>query len=305
MIICLGAFDGYHRGHLSLFDRARTLAEELHTPWCIVTFSPHPRFVLGGLKARLFSEEEKALLRRCLRLPEPLEIPFTREFSQTDPAQFLHELRSKYAIEGIVVGETFRFGRKRSGDRIFLTQYCREHGIALELLPQMFMPDGTVISSTNARSMVQAGMVERVSSLLGYPYFIAAKVRHGEGRGHALGYPTANIPPDGKKLIPAEGVYAGAMYCGAWYPAALSVGRNPTFLVRGNLRVEAHAIGFDGDLYGRPILVAFLKKLRPMTRFSGKEELKRQLALDCRQTVRVFEGRPDVPRFFAREPQFL
>ncbi|MGI6075153.1 MAG: riboflavin biosynthesis protein RibF [Pyramidobacter sp.] len=306
MIICLGAFDGYHRGHLSLFDRARNLAEERGTTWRIVTFSPHPRFVLGGLKARLFSEDEKALLRRCLDLPEPVKIPFTREFSQMDPALFLRQLQSAYDLEGIVVGRTFRFGRKRSGDSVFLTQYCREHRIALELIPQMVMPDGTVISSTSARSMVQAGTVEQVSSLLGYPYFMMAPVRHGEGRGHELGYPTANILPDEKKLIPAEGVYAGALYSGgAWYPAAVSVGRNPTFLIQGSLRVEAHGIGFEGDLYGRSPLVAFLKRLRPMTRFSGREELTKQLEQDCRMAVNVFESRPDVPRFFSPLPSSL
>jgi riboflavin kinase/FMN adenylyltransferase len=306
VIICLGAFDGYHRGHLSLFEKAGEMAAELHTNWRIVTFTPHPRFVLGGLRARLFTEDEKALLRHCFGLPEPVEIPFTREFANTEPSAFLDSLAEKFRLEGIVVGLQFRFGRNRSGDSEFLTDYCRQHHIRLHLVPQQMMPDGTMISSTRVRDMVQAGNLEHAAALLGYPYFITAPIQHGERRGSAMGYPTANIIPDGRKLIPGEGVYAGALYHeGIWHPAAVSVGRNPTFLVQGSLRIEAHVIGFSGNLYGCSPLLVFLKKLRLITRYSGTGELVRQLALDCDQTKHIFEARPDVQMIFKNLPDCL
>ena len=104
MIVCIGAFDGYHRGHFSLFRQAREMAARAHTEWKIVTFSPHPRYVLGGLKARLFTLEDAAFLRRNFDIPEPLEIPFTREFASTEPRLFLDELRARLGVTGIVVG---------------------------------------------------------------------------------------------------------------------------------------------------------------------------------------------------------
>ena len=120
-----------------------------------------------------------------------------------------------------------------------------------------------------------------------------------------MGYPTANMLPDEKKLTPGEGVYAGAMWHGGrWWPAAISVGRNPTFLVQGSLRIEAHVIGFHGDLYGRRPLLAFLKRLRLMTRFSGRMSLMKQLALDCEETRRVFDASRPLLKVFHRLPPF-
>ncbi len=304
MIVCLGAFDGYHRGHFSLFEKARALAEKRREEWKIVTFSPHPRFVLGGLKARLFTPDEKALLRACFDLPEPVRIPFTKEFAATEPSSFLDELRARLGVTGIVVGREFRFGRARSGDGAFLTEYCRKNGLELALMPQLLSPDGAVICSTRARDMVQAGSVEQAAELLGYPYFIVSEVVHGEHRGSALGYPTANMRPDEKKLIPGEGVYAGAMrHAGRWYPAAVSVGRNPTFLVEGSLRVEAHVIGYSGELYGARPMLALLRRLRPMARYSGGEALTRQLAVDCASTREIFAAAAKQLEIFKKLPE--
>lgn len=305
MIVCIGAFDGYHRGHFSLFRQAREMAARAHTEWKIVTFSPHPRYVLGGLKARLFTLEDAAFLRRNFDIPEPLEIPFTREFASTEPRLFLDELRARLGVTGIVVGREFRFGRDRSGDGEFLARYCAERGLELALMPQLVMDDGIVVSSTRVRDMVQAGNVDQAAELLGYPWFLFSEVVGGERRGRAMGYPTANMLPDEKKLTPGEGVYAGAMWHGGrWWPAAISVGRNPTFLVQGSLRIEAHVIGFHGDLYGRRPLLAFLKRLRLMTRFSGRMSLMKQLALDCEETRRVFDASRPLLKVFHCLPPF-
>ncbi len=300
MIVCLGAFDGYHRGHFSLFEKACDLADKNREEWKIVTFSPHPRFVLGGLKARLFSGREKEILRANFRLPEPIKIPFTREFANTDPKSFLDELCARYQVTGIVVGVEFRFGRGRSGDGEFLSAYSREHGIELALMPQIISSDGEVICSTRVRDLVETCHVDEAAELLGYPYFIVSEIVRGESRGRTMGYPTANMVLDEKKLLPGEGVYACALlHAGRWYPAAVSVGRNPTFHPQGTLRVESHIIGFDGgEIYGASPMLAFLRQLRPMLRFDDAESLAQQLAVDCERTREIFDCSDDLLKVF-------
>ncbi len=302
MIVCLGAFDGYHRGHFSLFEKARDLAVKNCEEWKIVTFSPHPRFVLGGLKARLFSPEEKEILRANFDLPEPIKIPFTKEFAKTEPASFLDELCSRFGVKGIVVGVEFRFGRARSGDGEFLTKYCTSHGIGLALMPQIVSSDGEVICSTRVRDLVETGHVDEAAELLGYPYFIVSKIVRGESRGRTIGYPTANMGIDEKKLLPGEGVYACALlHAGRWFPAAVSVGRNPTFHPQGALRVESHIIGFDGgEIYGASPMLAFLQRLRPMARFDDAGSLARQLAVDCERTRKIFDRSADSLNVFQK-----
>lgn len=291
MIVCIGAFDGYHRGHFCLFNTARELARAQKSAWTVVTFAPHPRFVLGnGLKARLFSEEEKERIRQVFSIPDPLEIPFTPQLASTEPGVFLDALDQRLGISGIVVGQAFHFGKNRSGDSDFLLRYCSSHGWQLRLVPQQIMQDGSTISSSRIRELIQGGDVTRANTLLGYPFFIISQVVTGEQRGRDLGYPTANILPGDMKLIPMEGVYAGAAWQGGrWWPAAVSVGRNPTFNVNGNLRIESHLIGFQGNLYGERLTLAFLDKLRPITRYSGRDELIEQLRVDCSRTEEIFQ----------------
>ena len=288
MIVCIGAFDGYHRGHFALFDRARSLSRELNTDWTLVTFEPHPRFVLGGLKARLFSQEEKSFLRGCLGVPEPIEIPFTRVFADTEPQIFLDELRKRVPLDGIVVGSDFRFGRGRTGDGAFLRRYGAKFGLKVELVPQL-EEGGSPVSSTRVRSCIEKGDLEQASCLLGYPFFIRSRVVHGQQRGRTFGFPTANLNPGEYKLIPAEGVYAGSAWAdGQWYAAAVSVGRNPTFGDGLDLRLEVHVLEFSGGLYGHKLLLALFRRLRPMERFANSDALAKQLQADCAQAQECF-----------------
>ncbi|MBP5211806.1 MAG: riboflavin biosynthesis protein RibF [Pyramidobacter sp.] len=298
MIVCIGAFDGYHRGHFSLFERARSLSRGMDTDWALVTFEPHPRFVLGGLKARLFSPAEKAFLRRCFGLPEPVEIPFTHEFANTEPQLFLDELRARVPLEGVVVGSDFRFGRGRTGDGDFLRGYCEARGLSVALVPQL-TEGGSPVSSSRVRSCVENGDLEEAKCLLGYPFFIRSQVVTGQRRGRTLGFPTANLTPGEYKLIPAEGVYAGSAWAdGGWRAAAVSVGRNPTFGGEADVRLEAHLLDFHGDLYGRELFLTLFERLRPMERFSGAAELAAQMERDCERARAIFAGaRPSLGVF--------
>lgn len=305
MIVCFGAFDGYHRGHFRLFEKSREMARALGADWLPVTFEPHPRFVLGGLTARLFSRAEKSFLRRNFGVPEPYEIPFTRELAGTEPGEFLDGLRARFPVEGVVVGADFRFGRDRSGDGDFLRGYCARRGVALRLVPQLEL-GGLPVSSTRARECVERGEAEEAAALLGYPYFICSRVIRGQMRGRTLGYPTANIGVPPAKLLPGEGVYAcAALRAGRWYPAAVSVGRNPTFMENAGVRVEAHLSGFGGDLYGRPLFLAFLSRLRDMERFSRPGDLIDRLGIDTARAEAIFAGRRDALGVFEMARAFV
>lgn len=293
MIVCIGAFDGYHRGHFRLFGQADTLARSLGTDWRPVTFEPHPRFLLGQLSARLFSRAEKFFLRKNFAIPEPVEIPFTREFADIGPEAFLEGLRERFPVKGIVVGTDFCFGRNRSGDGSFLRGYCPRHGLELRLVPQL-TDGGMPVSSSRVRSHVERGEPEAACALLGYPYFVCSRVIHGRQCGRTLGFPTANIGADGTKLLPREGVYAcAAWHEGRWYPAAVSVGRNPTFLENVGVSVEAYLSGFSGDLYGRPLFLTFFAFLRQIERFPDRENLIAQMERDVRVCRDVFAARKD------------
>ncbi len=292
MIFCIGAFDGYHRGHRRLFLEAEKMSRKLQIPWTIATFTPHPRKILAGtLASTLFTDEEKALIRQKLCLPEPILIPFTPKLASQSPEEFLQDLDQRWKVDGIIVGSNFRFGQGKSGDGAKLVQICKRQRWELQLVPQLLSADSIPISSSRIRELLGAGFVEAAGELLGYPFFLVSQVLKGDQRGRTLGFPTANFIPGGAKTLPAEGVYAGAVsYRDEWIPAAISVGRNPTFLVDGGLRVEAHMINFQGDLYGRSLAVAFLRFLRPIVRFGGREDLVRQLHLDRESSLQAFNA---------------
>lgn len=311
MIICIGAFDGYHIGHQSLFKKAEEMSLAKGGEWRILTFHPHPRSVVGTTRSLLFLGEDKRALRKLFGIPQPIQVSFTLETANTEPYDFLEEVRAQLDIDGIVVGKNFRFGRKRSGDEAFLRNYCSTTGIELVVMPSKITPDGLTISSTRAREMVRNGDVAQAINLLSYPYFIKSEVIHGKGRGHKLGYPTANVITDEMKLVPHEGVYAGAMIIeGTPYPAAISVGKNPTF--NDNLespKIEAHAIGYSGKLYTEHPIVAFLNYMRPMIKFDSEYDLAKQLKVDCACAREIYDTNMDIvmslvlPRNLCTDPQ--
>lgn len=290
MIFSIGSFDGYHRGHCQLFSAAQEMSARLGVSWQIVTFSPHPRKVLGnGLDTILFSEEEKKFIRQFLHLPEPIVIQFTLQFAAEPPEKFLADLDLKWGVDGIVVGDDFHFGKDKTGNGKTLERVCRSRGWKLALIPQLLSEGGLPISSSRIREMLDSGRVSTATDLLGYPFFMMSQVRYGQQRGRNLGFPTANFIPEKDKKLPAEGVYAGAALLEkSWIPAAISVGRNPTFLTDGILRVEVHLIQFCGDLYGKTFPVAFLERLRPIVRFAGARELCAQMKIDCGKVVQTF-----------------
>ncbi len=201
-------------------------------------------------------------------------------------SEFFQDIvRGKLQARGMVEGQNFFFGHDRGGDIALLARYCADADIRLDVVEPALV-DGQVVSSSRVRKLVSAGDVTEAARLLGRPYRIRGTVIRGQGRGDSLGYPTANVGGI-DMLLPGEGIYAGrALIDGKTHAAAMSLGGNPTF-GESELKMEAFLLDFEGDLYGRPIEIDFLARLRDIERFDSVDRLIEQIALDVVQTRRI------------------
>lgn len=289
MIGVIGAFDGYHRGHQALFAAASKMSQQLEKPWRVVTFQPRPRTVLAGAETVLFTDAEMTKLDRWFGLLEPVKLSFDERLRSLPPEAFLEELLRSVHLDGVVVGQDFRFGYRRSGGEAELSRWCSAHRVWLDIVPSVQDPEGQTVSSTRLRKIVASGDVTGARRLLGYGWFASGTVENGQGRGKTLGFPTANMSLPGTKLRPADGVYAGAALVGGHaYAAAISVGINPTFGDVTERRVEAFLLDMEGDLYRRPVDLFFLQRLRPMIRFQNSDELSLQIGRDADRSRELF-----------------
>lgn len=294
MILVLGAFDGFHRGHVRLLGRARSLACSLGTDWGVATFSPHPGLVLGTLRSTLFTSGEWELIRCVLGIPRLIVLPFDERLRNLSPRDFWVELKRLTDVEGVVVGRDFRFGFEGRGSASVLEAFCREEGAAffVEDLLEREGGGGEKISSSAIRGRVRRGDVSGAASDLGYPWFLRTDVRHGDGRGRTLGFPTANLDIGGPRTLPADGVYAVSLIVrGRWCCGALSMGRNPTFDDVRERRAEVFVLDFEGDLYGAELAVFFLERLRPERRFPDAASLTEQIAADVARCRTIYGER--------------
>ncbi len=291
-VVTVGNFDGVHLGHQHVVRRAREVADELGVADVVaVTFDPHPIAVLRPEHAppTLTTVETRVRLLDEAGVDDVLVIPFTRELADWSPERFIQEiLVEALHIRAVVVGANFRFGSRAAGDVATLREYGEKHdfdtvGIALDGGPQVW-------SSTYVRNCLAAGDVEGVAEALGRPFTVRGEVVRGDHRGRELGYPTANVPTTGMAAAPADGVYAG------WLrrldedgsedplPAAISVGTNPTFAGDRERRVESYVLDRDDlELYGVPVEVSFVARLRGMRRFDSVDELVETMADDVRR----------------------
>ena len=292
MVITLGAFDGFHTGHQRLFKTARRMAEVLRTDWGVVTFEPHPGIYMGKIKAVMFEQREREVLRRALGVPHLYNIKFDEKLRNLSAEEFLTRLNERIKIHGIVVGDNFRFGKNHEGGLDDLRHFCFTHNAGLGILNI----DIYAMSSAKGRKRVAGGVTNKLLYELGYPWFIWTKVIKGNQRGRELGYPTANLDIADRALFPCEAVYAAAVPIFddkaqdmSWHAACVSVGRNPTFKDVNELRAEVYITDFDGDLYNKDIQVFFLNKLRRVREFANQDELIEQIGLDVKRSRRFFD----------------
>jgi riboflavin kinase / FMN adenylyltransferase len=292
--VALGTFDGVHLGHRQVIGTAVERAREHGLRPMVVTFDPHPLQVLrpDDPPLRLVDTEAKAELAGELGVSELLAIPFTAELARMSPEAFVDDvLVATIGTRHVSVGSNFRFGHEARGD-VTLLQASPEFGT--DIVPLVEHGDGPV-SSSRIRDLVAAGEVAAAAELLGAPYRIAGEVVAGDARGRELDMRTANLAvPDGF-VIPGPGIYAAtAAVEGRAVPAAVSIGVRPTFEADGDLRVEAHLIGWEGDLYGRSLRLSFLERLRDELKFDSAEALQRQMRDDVAQVERIAAGEPTV-----------
>ncbi|MDO5116629.1 MAG: riboflavin biosynthesis protein RibF [Synergistaceae bacterium] len=281
MIYALGAFDGFHLGHRRLLARAAEKAAKAGTGWGVLTFDGHPRMLLNRDKFKLlFTAQERDGIAAALGVPRMEKIRFTRDFAALSPRDFIDFIGGEYPVDGLVIGENFRFGKARAGTPEVLAELCASRGWTLDVIPPFRMRD-KMVSSTETRGAVMAGEMERAAELLGYPFMISGMVERGDRRGRTLGFPTANIGTFEGKIYPPEGVYCALTFaCGQWRSAALNIGSNPTFEGERKTRCEAHIIGCDEELYDSPLLLFLVKKIRGEIKFSGAEQLVEQIKTD-------------------------
>jgi len=271
--VAIGTFDGVHLGHQAVIDSADT----------VLTFDPHPLEVLhpAATPKLLMPFGVKRDVIEGLGVEELVVIPFDKDFSSRSAEDFIeHVLLEKLDAKQVAVGENFRFGAKAKGDPAMLEARSEFETRVVPLVEV----DGETVSSTRIRALVAAGEMDAARRCLGAPFMVEGEVVRGDQRGRELGFPTANIVPDDRLVIPGHGVYA-AFADGV--PAAVNVGIRPTFESGRGVLIETYLIDRDEDLYGKTLRVAFVERLRGERRFPNAEELIEQMRRDVEDAGRV------------------
>ncbi|TWH01607.1 riboflavin kinase/FMN adenylyltransferase [Nocardioides sp. J9] len=287
--VTIGNFDGMHLGHQHVVRRAREVAGEVGVDHVVaVTFDPHPIAVLRPEHAppTLTTIEERLQLLHEAGVDDVLVIPFSRDIAAWTPHEFIDRiLLDTLHVRAVVVGANFRFGNRAAGDCNLLRAVGAEHDFVLE---EVTLDGGPQVwSSTYVRTCLAAGDVAGAAEALGRPFTTRGEVIEGDKRGRELGYPTANVGVRPGAAAPADGVYAGRLTvldgpdAGSTYPAAISVGTNPTFAGERERRVESYVLDrTDLQLYGREVEVEFVERLRGMVRFDSVDALLTAMADD-------------------------
>lgn len=292
----LGVFDGVHLAHQKILTTAVARAREARLLALACTFEPNPIQVLQPDRAPTpitFLEERLALIAET-GIDATVVLPFTPALASVEPESFVKDvLVGRLHALAVVVGYNHTFGRGARGDARMLAALSGQLGFQAHVVAPLLV-DGVSVSSTEIRAALRVGGVERAQQYLGRPYAIRGEVIQGAGRGRSLGFPTANVRPDRALLVPA-GVYAcRAEPPGTGHPAVVNIGVRPTF-GEDTLVVEAHLLDFEGVLYGRPMRLAFLARLRDERKFPGPEALRAQILEDIAHARRLLSNASFTP----------
>ena len=287
-VVVIGVFDGVHKGHQAVLNRAKAIAGDEKI--VALTFDPHPVSIFAPDRAPtlLTILTDRIELLKIHNADQVAVMKFTPEFAAMSPEDFVNKiLVQQLSATTVVVGKNFTYGHKAAGNVETLKAHTEFETVVLDLAPE----DGEVVSSTRIRKLIIEGDVEKARELLTRPHRLDGIVVHGEKRGREIGYPTANLGDLEHQTIPADGVYAGWLSVGIdRWPAAISIGTNPTFAgVRGR-QVEAYALDQVGlDLYTKAATIEFGWRLRDTLTFDGLEPLLVQMAKDCAKARELTE----------------
>jgi len=282
MVLAVGFFDGMHRGHREII---RTLLRTRRPGYraAVLTFSNHPATHLRPQRtpALITTLEERVNLLASTGVDELYLVPFDARIATLEAREFLCDvLVAKLGIRALVVGETFRFGRARGGDVGLAGEVLSARGVRLVAVGRL-VDEGESISSTRTRAALVRGDMATANRLLGEPYALRGRVVFGAGRGHDLGFPTANLDVAPEKTLPADGVYAATVrYDGRDYRSLLSVGSNPTFAATKRT-VEAWLVDFRRTVYGEELMLRDLRFIREQRAFGSVDDLRAQMAQDA------------------------
>ncbi|WP_139920124.1 bifunctional riboflavin kinase/FAD synthetase [Hymenobacter sp. DG01] len=291
-VVTSGTFDGVHVGHQQILRRLREVGRYTGGPTVVITYWPHPRLVLAPPPTHpeprdlylLNTLEERTAKLAEMGVDYLLTIPFTREFAAWTSEEYIQNILLRtVGTRTLVIGYDHRFGKNREGGFDYLSQHADRYGMSVEEIPREDV-DAVGVSSTRIRRALEAGDVQTANRYLGYAYPLTGMVVKGRQLGRTIGWPTANIAcPEPLKLIPARGVYAvrATTAAGTTYPAMLNIGVRPTVAGGLDQTVEAHLLGFEGDLYDQDLRVEFIARLRDEQKFNGLDALKAQLAQDA------------------------
>ena len=281
-IFALGFFDGVHLGHQALLAQCRRLAQEQKAQAAAITFDRHPQALFTPTPPQLInSHTDRLKLLHHFGMEFVHTFPVTVDVMSTNWAVFLENLLQEGAV-GFVCGDDFRFGHKGEGNHQRLQEFCKQRDLPCVIVPEQTL-GGVRISSTHIRQLVEAGNMEKAKKFLGHPHILSGEVVSGRQIGRTIGVPTANILIPDAVVVPKLGVYATeCLVDGVRYNAVTNIGSRPT--VDGHqVRAESWILDFDGDLYGKEIMLEFHKFLRPEQKFASLGELKAQIQIDAAQ----------------------
>jgi riboflavin kinase/FMN adenylyltransferase len=289
--VALGNFDGVHLGHQELIRETVAYANEHGLKPAVFTFSNHPKDLLPKAKPVkcILYRDEKASIIESLGVEYLFEIEFTKEIMTMDPLDFIRDiLIRRFNMKAAFCGFNYRFGFGAKGTPELLTNVGCDLGFDVHMM-EPFKIDGNIVSSTLIRTLIASGQVERCERYMGRNYEIAGEVVVGNRLGRRLGFPTSNLVIDENMVTPPNGVYV--TYCdynGVRYPSVTNVGVKPT-IGKFKKNVETHIFDFDKILYGKTIIVEFLKKTRDEVKFDSVEDLSEQIVRDCREAKEFHE----------------
>ncbi|GAB4431832.1 MAG: bifunctional riboflavin kinase/FAD synthetase [Anaerolineae bacterium] len=284
-VLTIGTFDGLHRGHQDIMRQLKTAAASLGAQTAVIAFHPRPKAVFAPDRFGsdyLTTAEERIALFEQYGVDVLLLVPFTLEFAQTTAFDFMRDMSQRLNLVQICVGHDFALGKDREGTIARLTELGRQFGFSVcEIQP--FKLDGQVVSSTRIREFLQQGQVRQATRLLGRYPSLSSQVVQGAKRGRTIGFPTANLAVPPERLLPANGVYATFItlhQTGRRLPCVTNVGIRPSF--NGTERtVETFIFDFGGDIYGQPVTLEFVERLRPEMKFDGIAALVAQINRDA------------------------
>ncbi|MDP1571482.1 MAG: bifunctional riboflavin kinase/FAD synthetase [Vicinamibacterales bacterium] len=290
-VLALGNFDGLHRGHVKIIERVRRGAGERGGTPVVLTFDPHPPRVVRPDKAPplLMTQAQKIEALERAGIQGVAVVRFTLDLSRWEPEAFVRAVLVDWLrVAEVWVGADFLFGRDRSGNFSLLRTLGAQYGFRVEKIDPVRYKD-FVVSSTRIRRLVGDGRMDEAGALLGHHYAIDGVVVAGAGRGRGIGFPTANLATD-NELLPPHGVYATtATLDGVIHPAVTNIGVRPTFGTTGPPTIETHILGWDEDVYGRPLRLSFVQRLREERAFPDVDALKAQIDADVRRATRLFD----------------